>query len=131
MTSHNSINGLVDDYSQLRAVPALLGIVFAMASLYQFGGVSELTLEWFSYTLTDQHAMLVSLGVLVVAFMSSQTKQFENYQDWEQILILATPSLVIGYHYIGFVESLVNTAEPWGQVAAFLVCVAGYASAMR
>ena len=132
MTSHrNNMQGLLDDYSQLRAVPALLGIVFAVASLYQFGGVNELTLTWFDYTLTDTHAMLVSLGVLVVAFMSSETKQFENYEDWEQVLIGATPALVVGHYYIPFIESLVNTADPWGQIAAFLLCVSGYASAMR
>lgn len=130
-TRTNSLNGLLNDYSQLRAVPALLGIIFAIASLYQFGGVNELTLQWFDYTLTDTHAMLISLGVLVVAFMSSETKQFENYEDWEQALIAATPALVVGHHYVPFIESLVNTAEPFGQILAFLICVAGYASAMR
>ncbi|WP_252699474.1 hypothetical protein [Natronosalvus vescus] len=132
-THHNtSLNGLIDDYAQLRAVPALLGVFYLAASLFQFGGLSTPEILWFGgYELTTTHAMMGSLGVLVIAFASSETKDFERYEQWEQGLIAAAPVLILGYHYVGFVETLVNTAEPWGQIAAFVICAAGYAVAIR
>lgn len=127
-----SLNGLMHDYSQLRAVPALLGIVFGLASLYQFGGISEVTIEWFNYELTSEHGMFVSLGVLVVAFMSSQTKQFENYETWEQVLIAASPGLIIAHHFSDTANDIImTTSDPWSQVGAFVICLAGYGAAMR
>lgn len=71
---------LVSDYANLRTVPAILGIAFALASLYQFGGVATLEFTWRSYTLQSGHAMLVSLGTMVVAFALSETKSFDYYE---------------------------------------------------
>lgn len=45
-TRSSSMSNLVDDYMHLRTVPAILSIVFALASLYQFGGIAEVHLTW-------------------------------------------------------------------------------------
>jgi len=100
---------LLGDYAQLRSIPALLSVAFTLSSLYEFGGLAGLELTWLNYTLTANHAMLLSLGSFVVAFASSETKQFANYEQWQQILIGAGPALIILHHTIPYVGNL--TAE--------------------
>lgn len=130
-TSSRSLNGVLSDYSQLRAVPALLGMLFSIFGLYQFGAFSTLELAWFDYTIETNHVMFGSLAIYAVAFMSSETRSFEHYDDWEQALIAASPVLIVGYEYVGFVADLVNSADPWSQVLAFLIVAGGYGVAMR
>ncbi|MFA9516330.1 hypothetical protein ACERIT_03790 [Halopenitus sp. H-Gu1] len=131
MATRSSMSGLVSDYSHLRTLPALLSVVFALASLYQFGGISDVHLTWFNYTLTTQHAMLTSVGVYALAFASSETKAFDRYDDWEKVLIAAGPTLIIGYEYVGFIANLVNTTSNTGPIAAFLVAVVAWSVAVR
>lgn len=131
MATRSSVSGIVSDYSHLRTLPALLSVVFALASLYQFGGISEVHLVWADYTLTTQHAMLTSVGVYALAFASSETKAFDHYQDWEKVLIAGGPALIVGYQYVDFISNLVNTMSNTGPIVAFLITVAAWGVAVR
>lgn len=120
------------DYSQLRSVPALLGMLFTVLSLYQFGAFGDsMVIAWFDYTVDSSHVMFGSLGIYALAFMSSETKAFENYEQWEQGFIVASPGLIFTYEYVGFVADLVNSMDPWTQILGFLIAAGGYGVAMR
>lgn len=128
----NSMSGLLDDYTQLNTIPALLSVLFVVAGLYQFGGISDVTLTWLDYTLTTQHATFASIGTYAVAFASSETKEFKMYEDWEQVMIAAGPLLIVGYQYIPQVADIVNTTgSNLGPIVAFLVTVAAWGVAVR
>lgn len=129
--NHRSASGLANDYANLRTIPALLGIVFAMSSLYQFGGIATLEFTWFSYTMTAEHATFISLAAYGLAFASSETKQIENYQTWEKLLIGSGPVLIMGYQFTEIVASFVNTSGNFGGIAAFLLVVASWGVAVR
>ena len=43
--------------------------------------------------------MFVSLATYAVAFISSETKEFENYEDWGKGMITAGPILLIGHQF--------------------------------
>jgi len=131
MASRNSPGDLVSDYANLRTVPALLGIVFALASLYQFGGIATVELTWISYTLTTQHAMIVSLATFVVAFASSETKSFDYYEDWEKVVIAAGPALILGHQYVQFVTDAIANNSPTGGILAFIISLAAWGVAVR
>lgn len=127
----NTPSGLMDDYMNLRTIPALLGIVFALASLYQFGGIATVELTWISYTLTTQHAMLVSLGTYVAAFASSETKDFQYYEDWEKVLIAGGPALILGHQYVQFVNDAIANNSPTAQILAFVIALTSWGVATR
>jgi len=130
---HNGmLDGLADDYSNLRTIPAMLGVLFALMSLFLFGGISTPTFSWIDYTLTTQHAMYVSLAVFAVAFMSSETKQFENYESAEQALIVATPALALAWEHIPqVVDVFMALGDPLGEVVAFAITLIGWTVAVR
>jgi len=126
-----SMSSLTNDYMELRTIPALLGIVFAIASLYQFGGISEVHITWLDYTLSTQHAMFVSLATLLVAFASSETKQFEAYEDWEKVLIAAGPVLIVSQQYVTEVADIIANNDPTGGIVAFVISVMAWGVAVR
>jgi hypothetical protein len=129
--SDSSMSGVVSDYARLRTVPALLSIFFAMASLYQFGGVAELNFTWFNYTLTAQHGLIASLGIFALAFASSETRQFDNYEDWEKVLIAAGPVLLVAHQYIGVISTAFSNNAPMLPIIGFLISVASWGVAVR
>jgi len=131
MASSNMAGRLMQDYSHLRTIPALLSIGFAVASLYQFGGISEVHLTWIDYTLTNTAAMVVGLAAFTVAFASSETKQFQNYETWEMVVIAAAPILMIGTHYVTEINDLVMSNGDSVSALAFLVTVAAWTVAIR
>lgn len=132
MTSHSySINGIANDYMELRTIPAFLGIFFAIASLYQFGGITEFHLVWLDYTLTTQHAMLGSLGIFAIAFASSETRQFEHYEDWEKAVIAAGPALIVLHEYTAFTADLFASNEPLLPILGFIITLASWGVAVR
>jgi|GEM_PF-438036 len=135
MSSRNSYGsaarGVVSDYAQLNTIPALLSVVFVGAGLYQFGGIPDLTLVWLDYTLQTQHALIASLGVYVVAFMSSETKDFRHYEDWEKVLIFAGPAVMLAYEYVPQVANVINTDGHVGPIVAFFLTVAAWGVAVR
>lgn len=120
------MSGVVSDYARLRTIPAVLGIAFTLSSLYQFGGITEVHLNWLSYTLTTSDAMMVSLGTFMVAFASSETKEFDSYERWEKILIAASPALVLTYETTQIVpDLLLGIGDPACMVFGFMVTLAG------
>jgi hypothetical protein len=126
------MNSLVNDYKNLRTIPALLGIFFAVASMYQFGGIETFKILWgINYTLTTEHAMFLSLGTYVVAFASSETKQFEAYEDWEKAVIAAGPALIVGHQYVTWVSDQFAAHDPLLPIVGFLLAVASWGVAVR
>lgn len=127
----NSMGDALSDYTHLRTPPALLSVVFVLAGLYQFGGISEVMLTWIDYSLTAQHATFVSLAAYAIAFASSETKQFESYEQWEQVAIAVGPLVIIGYQYVPQLADLINTSSNLGPIVAFLATVVAWGVAVR
>ncbi len=125
------MGSMLSDYSQLKSLPAIVGIVFTIASLYQFGGITAVHLEWVDYSLTTQHAMLVSLGAFVVAFASSATRDWAHYRKEEQVTIAMGPILLFGHQYVEFVGDLIATEGHFGPILAFLISMVSFAVAVR
>lgn len=132
MSYSNRANSLMDDYMNIRSLPAALSVAFVGASLYQFGGIAEISLPWISYTLTTQASLMVSLGAFLVAFMGSETKRFENYESWEQAAIIAGPAVILGNEYVTEVNDfLMNLGDPTGYQLAFVLTVVSWGVAMQ
>ena len=121
----------LSDYTHLRTLPALLSVVFILAGLYQFGGISEVNLTWIDYTLTAEHATFISLAAYAIAFASSETKQFESYEQWEQVAIALGPIIIAGYQYVPQLADLINTSSNLGPIVAFLATVVAWGVAVR
>lgn len=129
MTAH--LSGKLDDYACMRTIPGVIGIGFAVASAYQFGAISEVHLAWLDYTLTAEHATLFSLAAFALAFMSSETKEFMRYDEWEQVMIAAAPATIISYQYVGFVSDIFANNDPTLHMVAFAVTLASWGVAVR
>jgi len=127
----NSMGDALSDYTHLRTLPALLSVVFILAGLYQFGGISEVNLTWIDYTLTAEHATFISLAAYAIAFASSETKQFESYEQWEQVAIALGPVIIAGYQYVPQLADLINTSSNLGPIVAFLATVVAWGVAVR
>jgi len=127
----NSMGNALSDYTHLRTLPALLSVVFILAGLYQFGGISEVMLTWIDYTLTAEHATFISLAAYAIAFASSETKQFESYEQWEQVAIALGPIIIAGYQYVPQLADLINTSSNLGPIVAFLATVVAWGVAVR
>ncbi|ACM57335.1 hypothetical protein [Halorubrum lacusprofundi] len=127
----NSMGDALSDYTHLRTLPALLSVVFILAGLYQFGGISEVMLTWIDYTLTAEHATFISLAAYAIAFASSETKQFESYEQWEQVAIALGPIIIAGYQYVPQLADLINTSSNLGPIVAFLATVVAWGVAVR
>jgi hypothetical protein len=127
----NSMGDALSDYTHLRTLPALLSVVFIIAGLYQFGGISEVMLTWIDYTLTAEHATFISLAAYAIAFASSETKQFESYEQWEQVAIALGPIIIAGYQYVPQLADLINTSSNLGPIVAFLATVVAWGVAVR
>ena len=127
----DSMGNVLSDYTHLRTLPALLSVVFIIAGLYQFGGISEVNLTWIDYTLTAEHATFISLAAYAIAFASSETKQFESYEQWEQVAIALGPVIIAGYQYVPQLADLINTSSNLGPIVAFLATVVAWGVAVR
>ena len=131
-SSARSMNSMLNDYKNLRTIPALLGIFFAVASMYQFGGIAEFHILWgIDYTLTTEHAMFASLGTYAIAFASSETQRFEHYEDWEKGVIAAGPLLLVAHQYVGFVADQFAATSPMLPILGFVLSVASWGVAVR
>jgi hypothetical protein len=136
MAYSRKANSMLSDYANIRTLPAMMSVVFVVAGLYQFGGISDVTLTWLGgtggYTLTAEHATLASALVYGAAFMSSETKRFESYETWEQAVIAAGPIVIVGDQYVTEIHDfLVSIGDPLGMQLAFLVTVLSWAVAVR
>jgi len=136
MTTHKrTISNALGEYASLKTLPAIFSVAFVATSLYQFGGITEITLVWLSnYSLTAEHAALAGILVYAAAFMSSETRRFENYEDWEKIAIAAVPATTLGYQYVDQVATFINDlggTSPLGAQIAFAVTIFGWFVAVR
>ena len=127
----DSMGNVLSDYTHLRTLPALLSVLFIIAGLYQFGGISEVMLTWIDYTLTAEHATFISLAAYAIAFASSETKQFESYEQWEQVAIALGPVVIASYQYVPQVAGVINTSSNLGPIVAFLATVVAWGVAVR
>ncbi|WP_049987972.1 hypothetical protein [Halobellus rufus] len=129
----SSFSGAISEYANLRTLPAIFSVAFVATSLYQFGGVTEITLVWLSnYSLTAEHAALAGIAVYAAAFMSSETKRFEHYETWEQVSLGLVPILTLGYQYTSQIPDLLNSiGDPLGAQIAFLATLFGWFVAVR
>jgi len=133
MAYSSRMSGMVSDYAQFKTVPALVSTLFIMLSMYQFGGIDPVTFNWgLNYTFQPSHAALGSLGAYMIAFMSIDTKDFQYYETWEQVLIAAGPVVIFGWHYIPAIETwLLKLGDPLGAQLAFLLGVVSWIVGMR
>ena len=132
MSYQSKASGMVSDYMNVRTLPATLSVAFIAASLYQFGGITAIELPWINYTLDAAHAMLISLGAFAAAFASSETKQFENYEQWEQVAIASGPLVIVGYEYVPEVaDFLTSLGDPLGMQLAFLATLVSWGVAVQ
>jgi len=129
--NRSSVKGLAADYSHLRTLPALLSLIYGVASFYLFGGTPELYLSWFDYTLTTQHAMIASLAIFAIAFMSSETKSLAAYHDWEKVLIGVPPIVMLAHQYTQIVPDAMAQYDPWLAIVMFLLSLVGWSVAVR
>ena len=128
---HNSMSETVSNYTQLNTIPALMGILFAMSAGVQFLGMQISIAIPASYSFPSTHAMLVSIGVLVIAFASSDTKDWRYYESWEQIVVGAAVVLMVGAEYIVEIDDFIAANDPITGIAAFLVSMAAWSVLAR
>ena len=127
MAHNRSMNGMMNDYLNLRTLPAAIGIVFAVASLYLFGAISGLTFGWgIEYQITDTHALWVSLGAYLLAFASSETRDFDHYENWEKGIIAAGPALMVASQHWTWLYDTMAANSPHFAIVAFLISFASY-----
>jgi len=131
MAAAGALSRKVNDYSQLRTIPAMLSVAFVLASLYQFGGIASIQLTWIDYTVKPLHAVVVSLVAFVLAFMSSQTKSYERYETWEQALIASGPAAILLEQFLPMTTDLIGSFGEAGFIVAFLLTVASWGAAVR
>lgn len=118
-------NTTISDYTQLNTAPALSGIAFAVAAAVQFLDTT-ITIGLFDYTFDPAHAMVVSLIVLVIAFASSDTNDWRQYESWEQGLVAVAVFVMVGAEYLVEVSDALANNEPHMGLGAFLVSMAAW-----
>lgn len=122
--SMNNVSSTMTDYANLRTIPALAGVFFAVLTIFQFGGLADVTITWFDYTLTQNHALYGSLLMWFVAFAGSETRQFENYEEVEQGTIASGLGLIALYHISPQVNELVMSSPLTQMIATGTVLTA-------
>lgn len=115
---------ILSDYTQLNTLPAVTGVLFAVASSVQFLGAT-VSLSTPAYTFDPAHAMLVSLLMLVVAFASSETKDWRHYDEWEQGVVGVAAITLVGTEYVPEIADLVMSSQGT-QVGAFVLSLAAW-----
>lgn len=113
-------------YAEIRTIPALLTVAAVLAAMYSFGGISQFTITWVDYTVTTEHALIAGLITYVVAFASSATKRFENYELWEEALIAAGVGGLVANEYVVEVSDWVANSDPLGGFVLFMLFLAGW-----
>lgn len=130
-TARSSVKGALGDYASLRTIPALLSVLFALSTMYQFGGLSQPSFQWLGYQMTGAHAMLISLGSYIVAFASSETKEFKNYATGERVLIALSMVIVFGQQQIVTISEMMAAHQPAAGMVAYLLVMLGWVVAIR
>lgn len=95
----------------IESVPHLAGFVFTLATAVQFLD-TEVTVGALNYTFLPAHGLLVSLAALVVVFASSQTRDFDYLESWEQVLTVVTIAIMTAHQFIPTVETAIQNNAP-------------------
>jgi len=125
------MGGIMENYTQLNTIPALAGVLFMISSAVQFLGMSISIAQPISYTFPSEHAMVVSLLVLIVAFAASDTRSYEFYETWEQLTVVIAVAGMISVEYVSEVATILTNNPTWGGTAMFVVSVAAWAILSR
>lgn len=123
-------NSLMSKYSDLNTIPSIVGIALAVAAAVQFNGL-EITFIWFDWTPDGVEWVIVSLAAYAIAFMSSETRDFQHYEQKEQFLIAAGPALVLANEYVTEIADVVVDNDPWGGVVFFVIVMASWGVVSR
>lgn len=123
-----SNRGMLSNYTQLNTIPALTGILFATGAAVQFLGASITIAPAadMSYTFEASHALLVSLVTLVIAFASSDTKDWRYYETYEQATVGVAALFMVGAEYLVEISDLITNNEPTMGIVAFVVSMAAW-----
>jgi hypothetical protein len=123
---------LLQEYGQIKSIPATLSAAWLATGLYGLGGMKAIEFVWINYTLSPAHATLGGLLVYLLAFMGSETKQFENYEPVEQLLVVAGPAVFAAEAYFpAFDDFLISLGDPLGHQIAFALTVVAWMVAVR
>lgn len=114
------------DYTELRTVPAVIGVLFALSSLTLFLG-GELTLAALDYSFTAEHSLLVSVASLAAAFAASDTNDFAYYREWEKGLVGLFVVLLFAVEFTSTGHSLIHDNQPYAGIIAFVWGIAAWA----
>lgn len=122
-TRASSPMDFMDAYRDLNTIPALFGILFAVAAAVQFLGatISIAPTADLSYTLEGMHAIGLSGVSLLVAFASSDTKDWQHYEPWEQGTVLIAVVAIVGAEYVTEISDFLVNNQPYTGVAFFAV----------
>ena len=114
-----------EDYTQLNTIPAVAGIAFAVSSAVQFldASISIGAVDW---TFEPAIAMVVSLGALIVAFASSDTRDWRHYDQWEQAVVAVGAALIPATEYVVEVSDFIAQNDPVAGLGAFLLSFAAW-----
>lgn len=99
-------------------VPAIAGLVYAAAAAVQFLD-AQIALGVLDWTFKPGMAMVVSLAALVVAFASSETRNWQCYDNYEQSLIGLTLLIMVLHQYSPTVETAIANNQPLTGFTAF------------
>lgn len=126
MATYN--NSVVGEYMQLKSIPSFLSATFLVLTFHTFGGVDPLHVNWgIDYTLTAEHALYGSLVTYLVAFASSETKEFSRYDDVEKALIAAGPAVLVIHEY----QWLISSWSTGLEMAGFALAAVSWMVAVR
>lgn len=127
----STVSRTVNNYRQLNTVPALTGVVFSIAAAVQYLG-AEMSIEYPSaYTFPGEHAMLVGLLCLLLAFASSDTKDWRYYDQWEQAAVAIAVVGSVLVQYVPEVNDLLVNNQPVSGVVMFVASLAAWAILAR
>lgn len=141
MSYSSSFSNRLDDYKQLNAIPASVSMLFIYLSLVTFGGLPQLTLEWFNLTIPSSWLMPLSAGVIMLALFSSETDDISRYSDFEIFWIGGMLVFVFGWSILtpdriaqhvpvigqALHDLLMGVGSPLAGMIAFGVSMAGWA----
>jgi hypothetical protein len=100
------------------SVPAIAGLVYAAAAAVQFLD-AQIALGVIDWTFQPELALLVSLAALVVAFASSETRNWAHYDNAEQALIALNILIMLSHQYTQTVATAVSNNQPLAGAVAF------------
>lgn len=127
-TVPNSITSVAKDYGQVRTVPAAVSGSFLVSALYGFEAITPITFRWIGVTMQPGHVLPVSAICILVAFASSETRNFMEYASIEQALIVMMIVITVGWQWTP--PSWWAATIPWlGPVIRDLLLSIGYPAA--